>query len=142
MTYITPWKLGSATLTLTETPSAKQLTIMSGLGKSLGGGGSVGMGTVKERKKTYKIFIYECRCLTSFMGNCANCAPEPEVHLCTIFKVKTQGLDSVIHRKLFAKSYLVLSICFNLETSQWSVIISEVAFSNMKILLQKGCNSI
>jgi hypothetical protein len=29
---------------------------MSGLGKSLGGGGSVGMGTVKE-KKTYKIFI-------------------------------------------------------------------------------------
>ena len=77
------------------------------------------------------------------MGNCANCAPEPEVHLCTIFYVKTQGvcLDSVIHRKLFAKSYLVVSICFNLETSQWNVIIFEVAFFNMKILLQKGCSS-
>lgn len=50
---MTPWKLGSATLTLTETPSAKQLTIMSGLGKSLGGGGSVGMGTVKEKHTKY-----------------------------------------------------------------------------------------
>ena len=79
------------------------------------------------------------------MGNCANCAPEPEVHLRTIFYVKTQGvcLDSVIHGKLFAKSFiLVVSICFNLETSQWNIIISEVAFSNMKMLLQRGCNSI
>ena len=60
-----------------------------------------------------------------FYGKLFKLHAEPEVHL-----------DSVIHRKLFAKSYLVVSICFNLETSQWNVIISEVAFFNMKILLQ------
>ena len=48
LTYITPWKLGSDTLTVTETPSAKQLTIISGRGKSLGGGLGLGMGTRKK----------------------------------------------------------------------------------------------
>ena len=47
LTYMTPWKLGSATSTVTETPSAKQLTTMSGRGKSLGGGIGFGIGTEK-----------------------------------------------------------------------------------------------
>ena len=35
-------------MTVTETPSAKQLTIISGRGKSLGGGLGLGMGTRKR----------------------------------------------------------------------------------------------
>ena len=43
-------------MTVTETPSAKQLTIISGRGKSLGGGLGLGMGT---RKRTSSIYM-EC----------------------------------------------------------------------------------
>ena len=45
LTYITPWKFGSATSTVTDTPSAKQLTTMSGRGKGSGGGIGFGIGT-------------------------------------------------------------------------------------------------
>ena len=44
---MTPWKFGSTTSTVTLTPSAKQLTIISGLGKSVGGLGGVGIGAEK-----------------------------------------------------------------------------------------------
>ena len=44
LTYITPWKFGSTMDTETVTPSAKQLTSMSGLGKSVLGGGGIGIG--------------------------------------------------------------------------------------------------
>ena len=56
-TYITPWKLGSDTLTVTETPSAKQLTIISGRGKSLGGGLGLGMGTRKKGTRYVSSFF-------------------------------------------------------------------------------------
>ena len=61
LTYITPWKLGSDTLTVTETPSAKQLTIISGRGKSLGGGLGLGMGTRKKGTRYVSSFYPRAR---------------------------------------------------------------------------------
>lgn len=50
LTYMTPWKLGSTTLTKVWTPSARQLTTMSGRGKSVGGGIGFGIGTEIQTK--------------------------------------------------------------------------------------------
>lgn len=50
LTYMTPWKLGSTTLTNVWTPSARQLTTMSGRGKSVGGGIGFGIGTENTHK--------------------------------------------------------------------------------------------
>ena len=49
-TYMRPWKFVSRTLTVTSTPSARQLTTMSGRGKSVLICGGGGMGTVGRQE--------------------------------------------------------------------------------------------
>ena len=57
LTYMRPWKLASRMLTVTSTPSAKQLTTMSGRGKSVLTIGGGGMGTVEGKNR----FLYKSR---------------------------------------------------------------------------------
>ena len=93
-TYITPWKLGSDTLTVTETPSAKQLTIISGRGKSLGGGLGLGMGTIKR---------------TSIYIECSFFNILKILHSTYIMHIKYSNLVDEIMRLLAAVLYLYYS---------------------------------
>ena len=48
---MSPWKFVSRMLTVTSTPSARQLTTMSGRGKSVLISGGGGMGTVGKKSE-------------------------------------------------------------------------------------------
>ena len=57
-TYMMPWKFLSSISNCTLTPSAKQLTSISGRGNGWIGGGVVGIGTKKQSNKIYKFGYY------------------------------------------------------------------------------------
>ena len=72
-TYMMPWKFLSSISNCTLTPSAKQLTSISGRGNGWIGGGVVGIGTKSNRIKlinlditVYYIEIEKNVCISSF----------------------------------------------------------------------------
>ena len=81
-------------MTVTETPSAKQLTIISGRGKSLGGGLGLGMGTRKR---------------TSIYMECSFFNILKILHSTYIMHIKYSNLVDEIMRLLAAVLYLYYS---------------------------------